>query len=137
MSFQGFWADIKDNKTLWVQIPIAFCALSLAAASAAFTISTLREDRNAHLVEIGIAILRADPRKEPSAASAREWALDLIDANAGGVKFSTQARDELMNQALQIKVLSLATDTAMGEIDKKLDETSKRLDEIQPGKSHP
>lgn len=99
MSFQGLWSAIMDNKTLWVQIPIAVFALSLAAASSAFTVSTFRQERNAKLVEIGVAVLRADPSKEPSALAARKWALDLIDANAG-VTFSPEARAELLKQAL-------------------------------------
>jgi hypothetical protein len=109
MSFQdrpsavkAFWADIKGNKTLWVQIPIAVLALSIAAISAAFTVTTFRQERNAKLVEIGVSILKADPTKEPDTIQAREWALDLIDANAGGVKFSKKAREELLRKALPI-----------------------------------
>lgn len=45
-------------------------------------------------------MLRADPAKEPQAREAREWALDLIDANAGGVKFSPSARRELLEKRL-------------------------------------
>jgi hypothetical protein len=58
-------------------------------------------------VEIGISVLRADPKKDASAASAREWALDLIDANAGGVKFSREARRDLLGQALALKPTAL------------------------------
>lgn len=108
MSFQDhpsvmkpFWDAIKDNKTLWVQILISLLALSIAAVSAAFTISTFRQERNAKLVEIGVSILKADPTKEPDSIEAREWALDLIDANAGGVKFSPQARAELLKKPLR------------------------------------
>jgi len=100
MSFQGFWDAIKDNKTLWIQIPIAFCALCVSAAAISFAVYTAREERNAHLVEIGVNILRADPKKEKSNPATREWALDLIDANAGGVKFSAQARSELLKNAI-------------------------------------
>jgi hypothetical protein len=52
------------------------------------------------LVEIGVNILRADPKKEPTALAARQWALDLIDANAGGTRFSTEARRQLVEQTL-------------------------------------
>ena len=102
MSFRGFWSDIKDNKTLWVQIPIAFCSLCVAVAAIAFAVATLREERNAALVRIGVSILRADPTKEPTAGPARRWALDLIDANSGGVKFSSEARAALLEQALPL-----------------------------------
>ncbi len=90
-----------------VQIAIAFSALCVAASAVTYSISAWHEDKNARLVEIGVSILRADPNKEPSAASSRLWALDLIDANAGGVKFSTEARAELMKQALSAKTGSL------------------------------
>jgi hypothetical protein len=80
----------------WVQISIALTAICISAASITFVVSTSRENKNARLVEIGVSILRADPKTEPSVASARAWALDLIDANAGGVKFSDEARAELL-----------------------------------------
>jgi hypothetical protein len=83
-----------------VQIAIAFSALCIAAAAVIYSVSAWHEDKNARLVEIGVAVLRADPSKEPSTASARAWALDLIDANAGGIKFSPEARAELLKKAL-------------------------------------
>ena len=89
----------------WVEISIGFAALAIGAAAVIYSIASLREDKNARLVEIGVAVLRADPQKEPSAASARKWALDLIDANAGGVKFTPQARADLLNQALRAELL--------------------------------
>ena len=100
MSLQGFWDAIGANTSLWVQIPIAFCALCIAAASIAFAVANFRRERNARLVEVGISVLRADPEKEPDIVSARQWALDLIDANAGGVKFTLEARQALLKQAL-------------------------------------
>jgi hypothetical protein len=76
-------------------------AALLIGASAMFaSFSVWRSERNARLVEIGISVLRANPKKEPSTAAARRWALDLIDANAGGVKFSPAARAELLEQVL-------------------------------------
>jgi hypothetical protein len=75
-------------------------AVLLAVAAMAYTVYTAREDRNAALVSIGVAVLRADPGKEPQVTGAREWALQLIDANAGGVKFSPQARAALLQQRL-------------------------------------
>jgi hypothetical protein len=77
-------------------------AVLLGAVAIAYTAYTAREDRNAALVSIGIAVLRADPAKEAQVTGARQWALDLIDANAGGVKFSTQARSELLQGRLKI-----------------------------------
>ncbi len=84
-----------------VQIAIAFSALCIAAAAVVYSVSAWHEDKNARLVEIGVAVLRADPQKEPSTTAARIWAMDLIDANAGGIKFSPEARDKLINQPLK------------------------------------
>lgn len=60
--------------------------MGIAAAAISFAIVTLRQERNAKLVEIGVSILKSDPTKEPAVMQARKWALDLIDANAGGAK---------------------------------------------------
>ena len=86
--------------TRWIEASVGLSALAVGTAALIFSIVSLQDQKNARLVEIGVAVLRADPQKEPSAASARKWALDLIDANAGGVRFSVEARQELLNQAL-------------------------------------
>src|SRR3954463_16537043 len=83
-----------------MQLAITACAVLVAVAAIAFTVVTARQERNAALVTIGVAVLRADPQKETQVTAAREWALDLIDANAGGVKFSRAARTELLERRL-------------------------------------
>lgn len=77
------------------ELTIASAALAIAAWSAVTAYKTWFDERNARLVEIGIGVLRVDPEKDTSIAAAREWALNLIDANAGGVRFSKEARDAL------------------------------------------
>jgi hypothetical protein len=89
--------------TPYLQASVAVAALLIGASAMFATYLVWRGERNARLVEIGISVLRADPRKEPSAAAARQWALDLIDANAGGVKFSAEARATLLGGALTVK----------------------------------
>ena len=79
-----------------LQLVIGLCALSLTAAALTFAVVTAREQRNAALVRIGIDVLRADPDKESQVTAARQWALDLIDANSGGVKFGPAARQHLI-----------------------------------------
>ncbi len=54
---------------------------------------------NARLVEIGIGILRADP-KEAQTNATREWAIKLIETHSGQ-PFSDQARSELLNNKLR------------------------------------
>jgi hypothetical protein len=83
-----------------MQLSITAASLCVAAAAIIFAIKSMSEERNARLVEIGVGILRVDPQKETQVGAARQWALDLIDANAGGVKFSHEARTELLQRRL-------------------------------------
>ncbi|MGI8567672.1 MAG: hypothetical protein ACR2KT_00555 [Methylocella sp.] len=76
--------------------------LAVTAAAISFAVWTWREHRNADLVRIGISVLRVDPEKEKQVSEAtRKWALDLIDANAGDVKFSPDARAQLLKKPLE------------------------------------
>jgi len=80
-----------------MQWSVSIAALAVAACAISFTVWTWREKRNADLVKIGVSVLRVDPEKEKQiSAATREWALNLIDANAGGVKFSPPVARELL-----------------------------------------
>jgi hypothetical protein len=88
--------------TTVMQFSIAVAALIVTATALIYAVTAVVEarhsrgiERNAKLVEIGVSVLRADPQKEGHVSVARKWALDLIDANAGRVKFSPEARAEL------------------------------------------
>jgi hypothetical protein len=83
-----------------MQFILTGCAMCVAVATLVFAVSNAMQQRNAALVSIGVAVLKADPAKEPQVTAAREWALDLIDANAGGVKFSRDAREQLLTKPL-------------------------------------
>lgn len=83
------------------QQTITIGAVCIAAVSVFFAVRTSNDERNARLVEIGVRVLLVDPTKEKQVRGAREWAIDLIDANAG-VKFSPEARAELLNKPLGI-----------------------------------
>jgi hypothetical protein len=74
---------------------VAAASVIVAVAAIIFAIKSMSDERNARLVEIGVRVLRVDSRKETQISAAREWALNLIDANAG-VKFSPQARADLL-----------------------------------------
>ncbi len=78
--------------TSFMQWSVSIAALAGAACAISFTVWTWREKRNGDLVKIGVSVLRVDPEKEKQISAARVWALDLIDANAGGAKFSPEAR---------------------------------------------
>lgn len=87
-------------------IPVAMLTASTAAfigsvSFAVFSVETWTAKRNADLVKIGVGVLRVDPEKEKQISAAREWALDLIDANSGGVKFSPEARAQLLREPLK------------------------------------
>jgi hypothetical protein len=75
--------------------------LAVTAAAISFAVWTWREHRNADLLRIGVSVLRVGPDKEKQISAAREWALNLIDANAGGVKFSSEAREQLLREPLK------------------------------------
>jgi hypothetical protein len=83
-----------------MQLSITAAGLCVAAAAITFAVKSMSEERNARLVEIGVGVLRVDPAKDTQVAAARKWALDLIDANAGGVRFSPEARSELLQRPL-------------------------------------
>jgi hypothetical protein len=84
----------------WAQFLVAVAAFIGAIAYGWYVINSLDEERNAALVKIGVDVLRADPEKESQVRAAREWALNLIDANTGGVKFSAEAREQLLGKRL-------------------------------------
>jgi hypothetical protein len=84
-----------------MQLIVTFSALVIAACAGFLTYWNVREHRNADLVKIGVSVLRVDPEKGKQISAAREWALNLIDANAGGVKFSQEARAQLLGEPLK------------------------------------
>src|SRR5580704_9248860 len=87
--------------TFVMQLLVTFSALVIAACAGFLTYWNVREHRNADLARIGVSVLRVDPEKEKQlSAATREWALNLIDANVGGVKFSPEAREHLLREPL-------------------------------------
>jgi hypothetical protein len=95
----------KEPKTFpWtpmLQMLIAASSVCVAAAAISFAVRNFYDARNASLVLIGVDVLKADPTKDKQVAPARRWALDLIDANAGGVKFSEADRQDLLQRPLR------------------------------------
>jgi hypothetical protein len=92
------------KKTDWIAaitLIVASIANVLATAAIILSVRTEVEKGNADLVRIGVSVLRVDPEKEKQISAAREWALNLIDANAGGVKFSPEARAQLLQEPLK------------------------------------
>jgi CII-binding regulator of phage lambda lysogenization HflD len=68
-----------------MQLALTAASICVAAAAIIYVAKSASEDRNARLVEIGVSVLTVDPKREIEVSGARKRALDLIDANAGGV----------------------------------------------------
>jgi hypothetical protein len=97
-------ATLTSATPIWIPFAaliVAVSAFIVAVSSLFFAYTTWREHRNADLVKIGVSVLRVDPEKEKQISAAREWALELIDANAGGVKFSPDAHAQLLRKPLE------------------------------------
>lgn len=90
---------MQPSATL-MQMITTLCSVIIAATIFTFTFHTWSDSRNAQLVQIGIGVLEIDPKQQGQVKAAREWALDLIEANAGGVRFSQEARAQLLGQKL-------------------------------------
>jgi hypothetical protein len=99
-----------------MQMAITFLSLCIAAGAIIYAVKTTSDDRNARLVEIGVSVLRVDPQKEGHLTAARRWALDLIDANAGGVRFSSEARAGLLQKAFDLRPFDSSWDTGWGSV---------------------
>lgn len=92
-----------------MQLSITAASVCVAASAIVFAVKSMSDERNARLVEIGVGVLRVDPEKETQVSAARQWALDLIDANSG-VKFSREAREELLRTQFRFSGGSFSTD---------------------------
>ena|ERR1700679_52835 len=90
---------MQPSATL-MQMITALSGVCIAGAAITFTVHTWSDSRNAQLVQIGVGILEIDPGQQKQVKAAREWALDLIEANAGGVRFSKEARAQLLDKPL-------------------------------------
>jgi hypothetical protein len=86
-------------KATLMQTLTALCGMIIAGCALAVTFHTLYENRNAQLVQVGVGVLEVDPSHGKQIQAAREWAIDLIEANAG-VRFSPEARQQLMKKPL-------------------------------------
>jgi len=65
-----------------------------------YTFTSRNREMDIRLVEIGVSILRADP-KEKQTQGAREWAITVIE-DFSGRKFSDEAKAELLNHPLDV-----------------------------------
>ena len=81
-----------------VTLSAAGVALLGTLANAIYTYTARSRELDIRLIEIGIAILRTDPKEEQT-NGAREWAVDIIEQYSGR-KFKQEARDQLLQHQL-------------------------------------
>jgi hypothetical protein len=73
-------------------------AIFSATVPAIYSYIGRNKELDVRLVEIGISILRADP-KETQTQGAREWAIQVIEFHSGQ-SFSNEAKQELLKNKL-------------------------------------
>jgi len=90
-----------------VSISVAAIAFAGSVVSAFYAYSNRNREMDIKLIEIGIGILRTDP-KETGISPAREWALRVIEENSG-LKFNADDRQALLNKPLPFHPSNVAT----------------------------
>lgn len=83
-----------------VSLTVASIAFAGSIVSGFYAYANRNRELDIKLVEIGIGILRSDP-KETGIFAARSWAIDVIE-NHSRFKFSAQDREALLNRPLVI-----------------------------------
>jgi hypothetical protein len=89
---------MRFTATETVSISVAALAFLGSVTSAFYTYSNRNRELDIKLVELGIGILRADP-KDTGLTAARGWALQVIEENSR-VKFSDEDRAALIHKPL-------------------------------------
>jgi hypothetical protein len=89
---------MRFTATETVSISVAALAFLGSVTSAFYTYSNRNRELDIKLVELGIGILRADP-KETGLTAARGWALQVIEENSR-VRFSDEDRAALLQRPL-------------------------------------
>lgn len=92
---------IRFKATEVATIAVATIAFLGSVVSAFYTYTSRNRELDIKLVEIGITILRADP-KEAQTNGAREWAVSVIEKHSGQ-RFSEKAKSELLNYKLDFE----------------------------------
>lgn len=89
---------MRFTATEAVSLGVATLAFIGSTTSAFYTYANRNRELDIKLVEIGIGILRADP-KETGLTAARAWALRVIEDNSK-VKFTDADRQTLLQRPL-------------------------------------
>jgi len=92
---------MRFKATEIVSLTVAFLAFFSAIVSALYTYANRNRELDIKIVEMGISILRADP-KETQTQGAREWAIQVIERFSGET-FSKEAKSELLKYKLDFQ----------------------------------
>jgi hypothetical protein len=115
-------------------IIVAGIALAGSVVSAFYTYTSRNRELDIKLVEIGIGILRADPKETGGVTAARGWAVQVIE-NYSRVRFSDEDRKALLESPLlygsAIKDI-LAEREAREEILKQINQLKQMVVPIVP-----
>ena len=110
-------------------IAVAGLALVGSVISAFYTYTNRNRELDIKLVEIGIGILRSDP-KETGLTAARGWAVQVIEENSR-VKFSNDDRQGLLQKPLLYQPAATATlRDAVEHLERQMKERTIALERI-------
>jgi hypothetical protein len=98
---------MRFKATEIVSLAVAALAFGASILSAFYTYTSRNRELDIKLVEIGIGILRADP-KETGLTAARGWAVQVIEDNSK-VKFSSADRETLLLRPLLFVAVNPST----------------------------
>jgi len=103
---------VENDKSSWIgslgrrvteAVVVALIAFAGVLGGAWFTLLTKDHELKVRLVEIGISILRADPKADPKddVTPARGWAIEVIEKNSE-TYFSPEDKALLLHTPIQI-----------------------------------
>ena len=110
-----------------VSLSVAFLAFVGSITSAFYTYSNRNRELDIKLVEIGIGILRADP-KETGLTAARGWAVDVIE-HFSGLQFSDADRQALLQRPLLFRPTVTVAPTQNDALQEILRQLSQSIQE--------
>jgi hypothetical protein len=122
---------VQFDGTQVATISAAGLALIGSIASGFYAFKNRNRELDIKLVEIGIGILRADP-KETQVKAARGWAVQVIE-NYSHVKFSEADKATLLNKPLAYRGSGISTEEAVQNVLKGL-QSLKDYEAASPSK---
>lgn len=98
---------MRFKPTEIVSLAVAALAFAGSGVSALYTYTSRNRELDIRLVEIGIGVLRADP-KETGIAGARNWAIQVIE-NSSNIMFSETDKKALLERPLEVRPINFGS----------------------------